>query len=365
MVELLVVIAIIGILIALLLPAVQSAREAARLAQCANNLKQLGLAMHAHHSARKQFPPGFINGYMEGCDGITVGRSGFCVYNPPELPYMVHLFPHIDASELYDQIDFDVAWYDPRTPDAIVGTAHPVMACPSDGFGEVMQAGDFIEVRVPGGSLSGSRYAGAPQLSKSNYLAFFTGHRFDHLQNEVVDKVHDFKPPADLYTYQAVFGINRGASMRQITDGTSHTLLMGEYITGVGSTGGASGTSYITAGSKVKDARGTFWFFRPGGGMLTTRLTPNSSGRDLLCHPDNYVWCSRETNVDGMPCGQTTFCAPHTGDGHATSRSHHLNLVQVLLVDGSVQRIHDSIDLITWRAYGTIGGDDYGILGDH
>jgi len=217
-----------------------------------------------------------------------------------------------------------------------------------------MQAGDFIDVHVPGGSLPGGRYANAPTVSKSNYLAFFTGHRFDHLQNEMRDAAHGLQPPDDLHTYQAVFGINRGASIRHITDGTSHTMLMGEYITGVDFAGTTD-----ARGNRIKDARGSFWFFRPGGGILMTKLTPNSSARDVLNFPNNDVWCSRDTNVDGMPCGQTTFCAPHTGDGHAASRSHHINMVQVVLADGSVHRISDNIDLQSWRALGTIAGGDY------
>ena len=116
--------------------------------------------------------------------------------------------------------------------------------------------------------------------------------------------------------------------------------------------------------------------------VLLNEVDYDSSGKTLLvfCAADRLGF-DRLTGLidytDGRPKAsievravdsRTTtepFCAPHTGDGHATSRSHHLNLVQVLLVDGSVQRIHDSIDLITWRAYGTIGGDHYGILGDH
>ena len=127
LVELLVVIAIIGILIALLLPAVQAAREAARRMTCTNKLKQIGLALHTRHDARKAFPAGYdsMNGRYTA---NTVGTS-------------VHLFPYLEQSALYDQV------YSGDETDIPRGTGAPwnVMAvcdaditfllCPSDGMG--------------------------------------------------------------------------------------------------------------------------------------------------------------------------------------------------------------------------------------
>ena len=98
LVELLVVIAIIGILIALLLPAVQAAREAARRSQCANNFKQVGVAMHNYHSAHKCFPVGMY------AIPLTPNPSEFY------FGWGVYLLPFMEQRELYDDIDFSAMW---------------------------------------------------------------------------------------------------------------------------------------------------------------------------------------------------------------------------------------------------------------
>src|SRR3954470_21156461 len=92
LIELLVVIAIIAVLIGLLLPAVQSAREAARRAQCVNNLKQLGIALHNYHDSALTFPPGTIN-----FAGLWTG---------PRTTFMVHLYPFLEQGNLFNSFNF-------------------------------------------------------------------------------------------------------------------------------------------------------------------------------------------------------------------------------------------------------------------
>ncbi|MEA1950175.1 MAG: DUF1559 domain-containing protein, partial [Planctomycetota bacterium] len=94
LVELLVVIAIIGILIALLLPAVQAAREAARRMQCSSNLKQIGVALHAYHAALGCFPPG----------GITEGP---CCSTRSGISWSISILPYIEQPMIYDRYDMD------------------------------------------------------------------------------------------------------------------------------------------------------------------------------------------------------------------------------------------------------------------
>src|ERR1043165_7475153 len=100
LVELLVVIAIIGILVALLLPAVQAAREAARRTQCTNNMKQLGLAMQNYLSAKKTFPPGSMR-------DITGSTGNF---RDPRVSPHLRLMPYMENQPLYDRFDWTYSW---------------------------------------------------------------------------------------------------------------------------------------------------------------------------------------------------------------------------------------------------------------
>ena len=115
LIELLVVIAIIGILVALLLPAVQAAREAARRIQCTTNLKQIGIAIHNYHDNYKTFPPGRLRMFVDG-----QGRC-FSAY--------AFMLPYLEANNLYQQIDFN---FNPEDPPqrARPGTDHPVFSLP-------------------------------------------------------------------------------------------------------------------------------------------------------------------------------------------------------------------------------------------
>ena len=112
LIELLVVIAIIGVLIALLLPAVQSAREAARRAQCVNNLKQLGLGMHNHHDSQGTFPPG--------------------AWNSPSRTWAFHILPYLELQAMSNALNFNAPWNDNRN-STVIRASVSAFLCPSDG----------------------------------------------------------------------------------------------------------------------------------------------------------------------------------------------------------------------------------------
>src|SRR5690242_3831055 len=106
LIELLVIIAIIGLLVALLLPAVQAAREAARRAQCANNLKQIGLAMHGYHDVWHSFPPGYLT---RPVTGLELG---------PGWAWGTLILPYLEERPLYDSANFDFSYGNPDIRDA-------------------------------------------------------------------------------------------------------------------------------------------------------------------------------------------------------------------------------------------------------
>jgi prepilin-type N-terminal cleavage/methylation domain-containing protein/prepilin-type processing-associated H-X9-DG protein len=187
LVELLVVIAIIGSLVALLLPAIQSAREAARRSQCQNNLRQIGVAMHNFHSATGRFPPGFVS-RADDTDGEGQG---------PGWGWAAHLLPQLEEVNLGVDLERDIL--DPLHTDVRV-TQLPVFLCPSD-----IAEDPIFEVHDENGDLLTS-------LAFANYVG--VGGTFE---------VSGFPD-----TGTGVLVRNRRFSTAQIPDGTSKTLMVGE-----------------------------------------------------------------------------------------------------------------------------------------
>jgi len=161
LVELLVVIAIIGILVALLLPAIQAAREAGRRTSCSNNLKQIGLALHNHHDVLGYLPPGSIQAAATPQEAHVQLKIPITVNHG----WGALLFPFMEQKNLADQYRFDVDWRD--TPNQVVRETHiAMMYCPSapnpkrfdrttqDGFTYAVTGGDYgVMSNVDGGTL--------------------------------------------------------------------------------------------------------------------------------------------------------------------------------------------------------------------
>jgi len=249
--ELLVVIAIIGILVAMLLPAVQAAREAARRMQCSNNLRQMGIALHSYHSQFKVFPPALINSgrYQRGNTQWTgpktvLNHTGF-----------VMLLPQLDQGSVYDQWNFSLASsssspygipfagensrlpleygrgqlvdktriHDPNYKDFLFSTYLGVYHCASD-----QKPGHWnYEDRGP------TFFYAAQNVRRSNYL-FGTGwtndynadyRHYDTLTNWVYGQ-----PRTRLYEIQGMFGNNGAAEISLVRDGLSNSIAMGESI---------------------------------------------------------------------------------------------------------------------------------------
>lgn len=202
LVELLVVIAIIGILISLLLPAVQAARAAARRISCANNLKQVGVALHLYHDANRQFPAGW-SAYKPGTgEPHWFGLPGWG-WNAAILPFMEQAAVHDDM------IHFELPITDPANADARV-LSIATLRCPSD-------PGPDTFVLQGGGPYLGSGSYQPTELARSNYLGVFG-----------VDDFHEVVTSSGDCLGDGTFFLNRGIRVRDIQDGTSNTFIVGE-----------------------------------------------------------------------------------------------------------------------------------------
>jgi len=179
LVELLVVVAIIGILVALMLPAIQSARESARLAQCKNNLRQLGIALQNYHGGQGNYPSGIVadgNNFQNGM------HSGF-----------ISLLPYLEQVPLFDSYDLSQPWTS-ATNLTVGATYLQILACPSN-ITEVPQQGTLA------GGPTDYAFSKGPQ-------AYFCS-----------------KPSTEGI---GMFDINSHVRIAQISDGTSNTFAMGE-----------------------------------------------------------------------------------------------------------------------------------------
>lgn len=315
LVELLVVIAIIGILVGLLLPAVQAAREAARRMQCSNNLKQLGLALQTYHDTYKRFPAGSYS--------VTwlplYPNAG---HNNNGLPWvgglwrkgstLVKLLPYVEQSAFFNQIPFqsDVdAWFDtlqPTTSTFMPGKRPremniPTFLCPSD-----PPARTDLALSNYGCSM-GSQAMPANTNGCTLYTTHLngpTGHGTDTRTSQI----------------SGVFSrIHWAASLAELTDGTSNTIVMGEIR------------------PNCADHHYQGW---PKGNALWTSTIP----------PVNYNTCRGELGGD---LGQTRNC--NSWDVWQTSqgfKSKHTGGAQFVLGDGSVQFISQSVDYLTYQRLG-------------
>lgn len=319
--ELLVAIAIIGILVALLLPAVQAAREAARRMSCQNNLKQLSLACQNYHGTVGAFPPSAIV-------DLTVSHTG----NNGSWGVHGRILPFLERGNLFDLVDLSVAW---DFQLAIDNLRIPSYSCPSDVKGD--------DIRDPG--------QGRPTLYPTSYgFNFGTWFVFD---------------PRTQRGGDGMFFPNSFLRLRDCTDGTSSTLLAAEVKawTPYNRNGGPPSTSIpdntaeaetiVASGSQLKSTGHTEW---PDGRVhhtgFTVTMPPNSkvrfAGPSALYEETDYnSWQEGKHGYAGSPSYAII-----------TSRSYHSGIVNCTFVDGSVRSISDSVDLQAWRALGTRNGGE-------
>ena len=322
LVEVLVVIAIIGMLVALLLPAVQAAREAARRMQCANNLKQLALAAHNYHATFSTLPYGCRSSPEKDTSAGGWWTNDYC-------------WPHFLANYLEQTawsagFDFTTGLYTPinlRMRKVRV----PVFSCPS--------AGAPVMVHEPVSDDNHTLFA----RWRGNYVA-----NWGNTGNAQRDQPG---PPAVPFG-GAPFAYGKTTSFAHFFDGTSNTLLLSETLH-------PSGTDYQGPLGDI--------MIGEGGQAFDTWLTPNSSAPDVVDRMCPYSPGDGGTNCqvdgDGTVNINIHSLSQLPLDQHNAARSAHPGGVNAALGDGSVRFIGQYIDLTTWRALSTTKGGEV-IAGD-
>lgn len=225
LVELLVVIAIIGILIAMLLPAVQAAREAARRMSCTNNLKQIGLGIMNYHGSLGMFPAGDQGSYDSDATAhsIPVPAIVGTVY---QWGWMPHVLPYLEGGVWTDSFDMDSTYYEGRNVD-LVKTRVPMFECPSD-----PNNNQYISRT--------SQIPGIEDLASTSYVSTTTYRAIDYGLAHAGEGV--------------IFAFSK-IRIRDITDGTSNTFVVAESDARNGdSTSGYSGMSWVS------NASGTLYY---------------------------------------------------------------------------------------------------------
>jgi len=317
LVELLVVIAIIATLIGLLLPAVQSAREAARGSACKNNMRQWGIGMHTFYSAKGYFP--------HGSQQLSFAHT-----------WVPEIWPFVEQTSLANNFKLNLAFTDASNLP-YVATVVPMYYCPSDqnasGPGK-MYAEDasgknqrcrlnymVCDGRFPEStsdpdsteppSLSGLSGAALDQARMNKYGGMFRSH------------YSNSKPRYPL--------ANKPFRTKDIPDGTSKTLAMSEVL-----------LPAVAGQTGMLEARGDAFNAKDGRWGFHTTITPNSTVSD-------YCENAECNSTPDRPCVPATIPSGST----SAARSKHPGTVQAMMGDSSIRTVADNIDLSIWRALGT------------
>ena len=302
LVELLVVITIIGILIALLLPAVQAAREAARRTQCTNNLKQLGLALHNYESANNTFPAAESIHIVTNETGVDIRGN----------PLWFVIMGYIEQVNMDEQFDYEAGYYNwlSAHPEYLF-KQFPFFQCPSDSrISQYPSLRDYFGV-------TGGKTNADPQKRRG-----FRGYSF-----------------AD-----GLFTINRWRRFADISDGSASTFAIGESV---------HNTRFgLAPGYDTNEGSPVFWYGGCGCAH-TTGATDNNP-----C-PDPLLWSiGRGHRSTMLPINHLVSPIYEYQDQDVPFGSYHSGGAHFVFADGHVSFINDTIDMPVYQALSTIAGGE-------
>jgi prepilin-type N-terminal cleavage/methylation domain-containing protein/prepilin-type processing-associated H-X9-DG protein len=330
LIELLVAITIIALLIALLLPAVQAAREAARRAQCANNLRQLGIAVHNYHDTFTTIVPGriwpFVPPPLFTAPPTPLNGNGY-----QETPWLPLLLPFIDQQPLSNSFNYYLGSYGPGDlgffcNSTVTATRLNVLVCPSDGSSSpFLFPGSFL-----GGVLSG------PTQARGNYAANWGNNMYGQLTGIRVDNQGNY--------LQSPFGHDPDITFAMVTDGLSQTVFLADILQG-----------------DPGDVRGLVWSSLVGASNYVSALPPNGTKHLWLGDGGDVLPSSLCVNDPQrkLPCvGDPANNAVAAFRDYSGSRSRHPGGVNTVLGDGSVRFIKDTITPSVWVALHSITGSE-------
>jgi prepilin-type N-terminal cleavage/methylation domain-containing protein len=304
LVELLVVIGIFAVIIGLLLPAVQKVRESASRMSCANNLKQIGLAAHNYQSIRGWLPPGNLGPCPPRPWQPTNAAFKTWVLGAPHVGVLAHLLPYLEHDTIYRQLNVDwnldspggTPWWTDANNWTMAQSRLKVLECPSDNLYGPVSKGTVVGLYYP------------PDVMFQTYLLWFPTPQGDVLgRTNYLGVSGVYVNTPDLYWGQWVgLFYNRSRnSLADVSDGTSNTLLFGEYICQIVNGDRQFGMAWMSA-PYATSAGGLRGPRDAHGGYFSSR------------HPDLVQFCLADGSVRGLNRGSTVWhldpATPRTND---------------------------------------------------